>query len=367
MKILMTADTIGGVWTYALELAGALHHHGIEVALATMGDPPRPHQRREAGAIGSLTLYESTYKLEWMDNPWSDVQQAGDWLLYLEETIRPDVVHLNSYVHADLPWKAPTLVVAHSCVASWWQAVKNTPLPESWKAYVAAVGKGLSAADLVVAPTRAMLDSIVANYGPPACSHVVPNGRHVNSTAPGPKWPFVISAGRLWDEAKNVRLLEEAAAKLSWPVWLAGETMITQSQPFRRRSVNLLGPLAFPELARWLNRAAIYALPARYEPFGLCALEAGLSGCALVLGNIDSLREIWGKAAVYVSPDDSDELAAAVESLIQHPHRCAQLGQMARERGLKYSPERMANDYLALYRRLITKTQAEVAEAACVL
>ena len=37
MKILMTADTVGGVWTYALELAGALAPHGVEVALATMG------------------------------------------------------------------------------------------------------------------------------------------------------------------------------------------------------------------------------------------------------------------------------------------------------------------------------------------
>ncbi len=32
-------------------------------------------------------------------------------------------------------------------------------------------------------------------------------------------------------------------------------------------------------------------LPARYEPFGLSVLEAALSGCALVLGDIPSLRE----------------------------------------------------------------------------
>jgi glycogen synthase len=365
MKILMTADTIGGVWTYALELAGELHHQGIEVALATMGDPPRAQQRREASAIPSLTLYESTYKLEWMDDPWADVQQAGEWLLYLEETVRPDVVHLNGYVHAHLPWKAPTLVIAHSCVVSWWQAVKKTLPPDSWKAYAAAVGKGLAAADMVVAPTQAMLDSIFANYGAPALSHVVPNGRHVEVPDSGPKWPFVISAGRLWDEAKNVRLLEEAAPKLSWPVWLAGETMLTQSQPFRQRNVNLLGPLPFRELARWLGRAAIYALPARYEPFGLSALEAALCGCALVLGDIDSLREVWGKNALYVAPDDADELADAIENLIMHPDRCHKLGQMARERGLKYSPQRMATAYIALYRRLTAETRVGLQEAAC--
>ena len=39
-RILMTADTIGGVWSYALELAQGLVRHGVEVALATMGRVP---------------------------------------------------------------------------------------------------------------------------------------------------------------------------------------------------------------------------------------------------------------------------------------------------------------------------------------
>jgi hypothetical protein len=38
-KVLMTADTVGGVWTYALELAAGLGEHGVEVAIATMGAP----------------------------------------------------------------------------------------------------------------------------------------------------------------------------------------------------------------------------------------------------------------------------------------------------------------------------------------
>jgi glycosyltransferase involved in cell wall biosynthesis len=266
-------------------------------------------------------------------------------------------------VHAALPFKAPTLVVAHSCVVSWWQAVKKTLPPGSWEQYADAVHKGLVSADVVVAPTRAMHDSIIANYGEPAQSLVIPNGRHVEPLDAGPKWPFVISAGRLWDEAKNVRLLEQAAGRFSWPVWLAGETMLTQSQHYHRRNVNLLGQLSFPELTRWLHRAAIYALPARYEPFGLSALEAGLCGCALVLGDIESLREVWGRAALYVSPDDCDQLASVIQGLIDHPERCNRFRQMARERASKYPPERMASGYAALYRRLATRSGVQ--EAAC--
>ena len=46
------------------------------------------------------------------------------------------------------------------------------------------------------------------------------------------------------------------------------------------------GQLTTAEVRNVINTASIYALPARYEPFGLSILEAALSGCALVLGDI---------------------------------------------------------------------------------
>jgi glycosyltransferase involved in cell wall biosynthesis len=335
-----------------MELATELHHRGIEVALATMGDSPTPQQRREAHAIGSLTLHESNYRLEWMDDPWEDIRQAGEWLLYLERMFHPDVIHLNNYVHAALPFQAPTLVVAHSCVLTWWHAVKRTATPQTWAHYEAAVRRGLNGANAVVAPTRAMLEALISVYGRLPRSIVVPNGRRPFAEA-NPKWPFILSAGRLWDEAKNITLLEEAAPRLSWPVWLAGETSLTQSQPVRRRSnVNLLGQLSFAELANWMSRAAIYALPARYEPFGLSALEAALCGCTLVLGDIPSLREVWGKAALFVSPDDRDELVEVLQRLIDNPDTLQHMGALACERALKYSPENMGDRYVALYHEL---------------
>ena len=44
-RVLMTADTVGGVWTYALDLSAGLGRSGIEVVLATMGRLPPPQQR----------------------------------------------------------------------------------------------------------------------------------------------------------------------------------------------------------------------------------------------------------------------------------------------------------------------------------
>jgi glycogen synthase len=42
--VLMTSDTLGGVWTYSIELARELTRAGIHVSLATMGNPLRPEQ-----------------------------------------------------------------------------------------------------------------------------------------------------------------------------------------------------------------------------------------------------------------------------------------------------------------------------------
>src|SRR5436190_14729856 len=122
-RVLMTGDTAGGVWTFTLELAQALGQHGVEIVLATMGGLPSDAQRAETRRIPNLRLVESVLKLEWMDDPWEDVKKSRAWLLDLEQSVTPDVIHLNTYAHAALPWSAPVLLTAHSCVISWWSAV----------------------------------------------------------------------------------------------------------------------------------------------------------------------------------------------------------------------------------------------------
>src|SRR3954465_13716018 len=145
-RILMTVDPIGGVLTYAVELARALEPYGVEIALASMGAHLTPEQYQQVLARKNVRLFESGYRLEWMSDPWDDVDRAGDWLLKIAERFRPDLVHLNGYSHASLSWHAPVLVVAHSCVLSWWHAVKNEEAPAYYDEYRARVSVGLAAA-----------------------------------------------------------------------------------------------------------------------------------------------------------------------------------------------------------------------------
>ncbi|VTU41235.1 glycosyltransferase, family [Variovorax sp. PBS-H4] len=351
--VLMTADCVGGVWTHALELAAALGRLGGRVTLASMGAPLTPAQRAQAAGIPALSLHESTWRLEWMDDPWDDVAAAGHWLQQLEQSLRPDVVHLNQFAFGALRFRAPTLVVAHSCVLSWWRAVRGGSAPASFDRYRRAVAAGLAGAGLVAAPTHAMLASLAENHGLARPGLVLPNGRDPLAYRPAAKQPVVLSAGRLWDEAKNLAALEAVAAELPWPVRVAGATRSPGGGMRETHAVEPLGELSPSALAVQMSQAAIYALPARYEPFGQSALEAALSGCALVLGDIGSLRELWGPAALYVPPDDHGALRDALLRLIAQPSLRDRLARSARARALRFTPARMAHAYRRAYRQLI--------------
>lgn len=221
--ILMTADTIGGVWTYVVELARSLQEHEVQVFLASMGRRLDESQKQDLRGLHNVQLFESSYKLEWMEKPWWDLERAGKWLLDLEQRLQPEMVHLNNYVHGALPFQAPKLVVGHSCVLSWWQAVKGEPAPEQWNWYHFQVARGLKAAGMVIAPSSAMMDALVRHYGPLRTVEVIPNGRDPDLFRPQPKENYILAAGRLWDAAKNIETLAQLGPELPWPIYIAGD------------------------------------------------------------------------------------------------------------------------------------------------
>lgn len=365
-RVLMTADTVGGVWTYALELARELDARGVQVGLSTMGAPLNEHQRAQLQALPGVQLFESGWKLEWMQDAWHDVEEAGQWLLQLEREFQPDLVHLNQYAFGALPLRAPKLVVAHSCVLSWWRAVRGTDAPAEWDSYRVLVRQGLLGAGLVAAPTRWMLESLRENYAFRRRGRVLPNAARAEVFRPAPKQECIFAAGRFWDAAKNLAALEQVAPGLPWPVRIAGAAQHPDGGQVVPVGVQCLGELPRDALARELARASIYALPARYEPFGLSILEAALSGCALVLGDIPSLRETWGKAALYVPPEEPAVLRETLAALIAQPQRRQRLAAAALQRAAGFSPARQCDAYLDAYASLSPRlAELQMEDAAC--
>ncbi len=341
-RILMTVDTSDGVWTYALELSRALVSFGIDVTLATMGPPRTKMQRRESESVYGLSVREHAVAPEWAPDSRAELSAAAHWLRALEQEIEPSLIHVNHLCHAGIGWSAPTLVVSHACVLAWWDAVKGRRAPADWERYRLEAQVGLRSASLIVTSTNAARHALEQYYGAARNVRVIPHGRDGRWFVPAVKQPIIASIGQLRDESRNLRALEDVAGRLPWPVQVVDQ-------------------LDLDGLRDWLSRASIFALPAKYEPFGQSVIDAALSGCALVLGDIPSLRETWDDAAIFVPPDDRAALADALADLIASPAKIQSLTHAARDRALEYSASRMASGYLSAYSMLMAARHSAAA------
>lgn len=365
MRVLLTTDTIGGVWTFTKELTTELLHAGHSIALVSFGRTPSREQSAWSATIGaqygSSFRYEaSTAPLEWM-NPNENAYTAGELCLKrIADEFCPDLLHSNQFCFGRLPIPVPRLITAHSDVLSWGTACRpNGFEPSPWlRGYCNMVDQGLSAADAVVAPTRWMLDALGQHFALPAQRRVILNGRTLpHSFADGDRALHAVSAGRLWDEAKNLTMLAEVHSEV--PIFVAGDRQHqTAVAPQNIGDAVQLGPLEECDLFALFRVSSMYIATSIYEPFGLAPLEAALCGCAVLANDIPSLREVWGDAALYF--EDADALSRLLGQLHTSPEMLMEARQRAGTRALELNAARMTAEYLALYSELLASKSGEL-------
>ena len=350
-SVLMTADTVGGVWSFALALCSALPD--IRFILATLGPRPQPAQRAAVARLDNVILEESDFCLEWMAGGEADMPASRCWLEMLASRHAIDLVHVNGYAQARLDCGRPVVAVAHSDVLSWWRAVHGTKAPGEWSRYRRQVIGGLRAADRVVAPTHAVGHDLRRHYGQPLWNTlIIPNGVAPGAFGACRKQPVIMAAGRVWDAAKNLHLLDDIAPGFSWPIEIAGAADHPEAGLARLQHARQLGLLSPEEIRRHLGEAAIFTAPARYEPFGLGILEAAACSCALVLGDIASLRENWQGAAIFLPTEDAGQWRVVLSRLIDDDGERERLAAAARARAGQFTMARTAQRYRALYHEM---------------
>ncbi|HEX8432504.1 MAG TPA: glycosyltransferase family 4 protein [Longimicrobium sp.] len=357
MRVLLTTDTVGGVWDYGVTLARELDAAGHEVLVAAIGEV---RDERLARLPAGVQVAARPYKLEWMAGSADDVRAAGEWLRSLAEVWNAEVVHLNQLAYATAGFPVPVVTAVHSDVLSWWTHVLGSEAPAAeWSQYARWVRDGVRASDAVVTPTQYQATLLARHYDARA-TRVIHNGVELPADEPAPRDQFsVLSAGRLWDRGKGADVLDRAAGLLPAdfpPVHVLGETLGPHGERFEPAHLVAHGRVERAEVDGWMARSAVYAAPARYEPFGLAPLEAALQGCALVLSDIGTFRELWHGCAEFVPVDDAPALAAALQRLREQPEHVRRLAAGARKRALRrYSSARMAEEYIALYRQLVQR------------
>ena len=355
MRIFLTTDVVGGVWRYTATLASALTERGHDCAVAIVG---RAERERLEELPSQVEVVQRDLRLEWMENGVQDVPAGTEWIADAARRWGADLVHLNQFAYAAGEFEAPVLVVAHSDVLSWFSEVKGTDAPAEWGGYAEAVGKGLAAADVVVAPTAYQAALLERHYGR-AGVRVIHNGIQPPAAAEPPfeERSMVMVAGRAWDEAKGVAVLEEALEELGEDapaVHLVGPRTGPEGQEVPVRRLIAHGEVPGEAMERFYGNARLYIGTSLYEPFGLSPLEAAAHGSALLLSGIGSFRELWGDVATFFESGDSSDLARRLVDLLADEDALAQQAQAARVRARTcYTRDRMVDAYEALYREMV--------------
>jgi glycosyltransferase involved in cell wall biosynthesis len=91
------------------------------------------------------------------------------------------------------------------------------------------------------------------------------------------------------------------------------------------------------QLASYYSGCSLFAIPSRYEGFGLPLLEALACGAPCVAADIPVFHEVAGYAALYASPDDIDAWVHAIQQLLEDPPLCAALSKSGIRRAATFT------------------------------
>jgi glycosyltransferase involved in cell wall biosynthesis len=353
--IMMTTDAVGGVWRYSTDLAHELRSTGWRVSLLCLGPPPSAEERHAVLDKG-IVLHETALPLDWLAETEGDILFAADALADWAVKLDVDSIHLHSPAYATSKrFDRPVVAVSHSCLATWWKAMRgSSPMPKDFRWRTQLHRDGLFAADRVLCPSASFARLTSDTYRLVANPQVVLNGRRPFAAQfeVAPLKVEVFTSGRLWDEGKNITLVDRAAAQIATRIHAAGADRAPGRQRATFANLALLGHLGEAALASFFAQRPIFISPSIYEPFGLSVLEAADNGCALILAEIPTFRELWDGAAIFIDPHDPRALAAAVDTLLSDALARSELGRRARQRAARYSIKQMALGVATVHQHL---------------
>lgn len=226
-------------------------------------------------------------------------------------------------------WFAPRALVALAPSRSRgvldvakWAARRALPRLPGWRREL------LQLADAILPNSRAEAGQLSRLFGADGRKiQVVPNGVDPRFAAASPDLfrerfgprEFVLYVGRI-EPRKNVLGLIRAARLAGLPLVAIGAVVPGhEAYGAACREVGGDGVTwiervdhADPLLASAMAAARVFALPSWFETPGLAALEAAVTGCAIVITPYGCTREYFGDRAEYARPGDVRQIASAL-------------------------------------------------------
>jgi glycosyltransferase involved in cell wall biosynthesis len=357
----------GGQGTYIRELVPALSRAdpSLEISLFhSKFDPPR----------GRAEGWMAEYRIE--ELPWSMRRLYPSWALFRRPAL-PGSLRSADVVHAPTPAGVPpvgpgrrTVVTVHDVAF----LAHPDLFPRRWRwAYRAGLTRAVRTADAIIAVSRHTADDLARRTRADADKiHVIPLAASLPTsrtdvdetlTRMDIPAPYLLFVGTL-EPRKNLLSLVRAYRRLAAEGsnhslvlagavgWESGPLMheLSLDAPGRILVRGLVDPGEIDALYRG---AAALVYPSVYEGFGLPVLEAMSRGTPCVVSNVTSLPEVAGDAAVYIDPGSVEEMAVAIERVIQDEELRAGLIERGQARAAQFTWDETARRTLEVYKSIL--------------
>lgn len=136
----------------------------------------------------------------------------------------------------------------------------------------------------------------------------------------------ILFVGKDW-ERKGGPLLFEAFKIVLQSIPDATLTVLGCSPDIRYRNCNVYGKVPLQEVAVCYNKASVFCLPTKREPFGVVFIEAMLNRLAIVTNTVGATPDlVINDKNGYRLNYDAKEYAATLITLLNNPDKCEELG-----------------------------------------
>lgn len=345
---------IGGAERIVVELATGLDWEAFQSEVITLTEPKTPELKQELERHGiRVTTLRKGSKL--------GLGMFEDLTEHLKR-VHPDIVHTHLFA-ADV-WGGLAAANAHIPVVVSTEHSVNKD--EGWlkhrlKCYTH------SKRDAVVAISHSVKEYIEERCGGAVKGkvHIIPNGVDTNRFSapverPPHDIPRIVVVGRL-EPVKGHELLIEALPLVTQPYQLQiiGEGTQRALLQAMVEENNLQKQVRFEgfhsDVERFYSEADVAVMPSRWEGLSLSAIEAQVSGCAVLASDVDGLREVvqHNQTGLLVDIEDSAAVAKQLDRLLAEPPLRKRLATAGQQHAVEhYSLDTMLESYTSLYNEL---------------
>jgi glycosyltransferase involved in cell wall biosynthesis len=336
--------------------------------------------------------------------PVRECQPGNNWRRYTAEllyesflaNLRPDVVLVSSLFEGlnddavtsigTLSCTVPTVVILYDLIPLIYrQLYMGNPVVEAW--YENKLNH-LRRADLLLAISESSRQDAIRYLGFPSEVCINISAAATQQFQPqqidceqerdirqryGLHHPFVMYTGGI-DHRKNIEGLIRAYAKL--PRSLRADhqlvivcsieihsrsalKMLAKEQGMEENELVFTGFVPEEDLIALYNLCKVFVFPSWYEGFGLPALEAMLSGSAVIAANTSSLPEVIGREDALFDPHSDDAIAAKLEQVLTDEDFRNELKRHAIEQAKRFSWDESARRAINAFETLHAKKNCQ--------